>query len=60
MPAEEYQQLVEFLGRQFTKIEQQFGRRFDAVDQQITELRREMLARFRRVRIDDLEQRLGR
>ena len=41
MPAEEYQQLVEFLGRQFTKIEQQFARvdqQFTRVDQQLTRI----------------------
>src|SRR5713226_1266618 len=36
MPAEEHQQLVEFLGRQFARIDQQFAK----VDQQFVEVGR--------------------
>jgi chromosome segregation ATPase len=42
MSPSEYEQLVEFLGRQFTDID----RRFDQVDGQIGALRREMLGHF--------------
>jgi chromosome segregation ATPase len=51
MSPTEYQQLVEFLGQQFTEID----RRFDKVDGQIAELRREMLGHF-----DELYRRLER
>ena len=54
MTPAEYQQLVEFLGRQFTEID----RRFTDVDRQIAELRREMLGHFDEIyrRLDRLEQ----
>jgi hypothetical protein len=42
MSPTEYEQLVEFLGRQFTEID----RRFDLADGQIADLRREMLGHF--------------
>jgi hypothetical protein len=51
MSPSEYEQLVEFLGRQFTEID----RRFDQVNGQIAELRREMLGHF-----DELYRRLER
>ena len=56
MTSVEYQQLVEFLGRQFTEVDRRFGevnrrfdevnRRFDEVDLGFTELRQEMLGHF--------------
>ena len=54
MPAAEYEQPVEFLGRQFTEID----RRFEQVAGQITELRREVLRYFDELyrRLDRLEQ----
>ena len=54
MSPSEYEQLVEFLGRQFTEID----RRFDQVDGQIAELRREMLGHFDEIyrRLERLEQ----
>jgi len=57
----EYQQLVEFLGRQFTEIDRRFGdvnRRFDEVDLRLTELRQEMLGHFNEIyhRFERLEQ----
>jgi hypothetical protein len=45
MTSAEYQQLVEFLGCQFTGIDRRFGdvnRRFDEVALRFTELRQEM------------------
>ncbi len=42
MTLAEYQQLVEFLGRQFTEID----RRFDEVDVRFTEVRQDMLGHF--------------
>jgi hypothetical protein len=51
MSPTEYEQLVEFLSRQFTEID----RRFDLVDGQIADLRREMLGHF-----DELYHRLER
>jgi len=42
MTLTEYQQLVEFLGRQFTEIDQRFGE----MGGQLVELRREMRAHF--------------
>lgn len=51
MSSPEHQQLVEFLGGQFTGIE----RRFDAVDRQITDLRHETLGHF-----DDIYRRFER
>jgi chromosome segregation ATPase len=54
MSPTEYEQLVAFLGRQFTEID----RRFDEVNGQIAELRREMLGHFDEVyrRLERLEQ----
>jgi chromosome segregation ATPase len=54
MSPTEYEQLVELLGRQFTEID----RRFDRIDGQIAELRREMLGHFDEIyrRLDRLEQ----
>src|SRR5712691_8710311 len=46
MASAEHQELMEFLGRQFTEIARQFttiDRRFDAMNDQFVELRREML-----------------
>jgi chromosome segregation ATPase len=51
MSSPEHQQLVEFLGRQFTSID----RRFDALDRQFPELRHEMLGHF-----DDIYRRFER
>lgn len=51
MSLTEYEQLVEFLGRQFTQIDE----RFDQVDGQIAESRREMLGHF-----DEIDCRLER
>ena len=54
MTSAEYQQLMEFLGRQFTGID----RRFDEVNGQITELRHDMLGHFDEIyrRFERLEQ----
>ena len=54
MTSAEYQQLVEFLGRQFTEID----RRFSEGDLWFTELRQEMLRHFDAIyhRFDRLEQ----
>jgi chromosome segregation ATPase len=51
MSPSEYQQLVEFLGTQFTTID----RRFTDMDRRFTELRHEMLGHF-----DELYRRLER
>ncbi len=51
MSPTEHEQLVAFLGRQFTAIDT----RFDRVDGQVAELRREMLGHF-----DELYRRLER
>jgi len=51
MSPTEHEQLVEFLGRQFTEID----RRFDEVDGQFAALRREMLGHY-----DELYRRLER
>jgi chromosome segregation ATPase len=61
MTSVEYQQLVEFLGRQFTEVDRRFGevnRRFDEVDLRFTELRQEMLGHFDAIyhRFERLEQ----
>jgi len=68
MTSVEYQQLVEFLGRQFTEIDRRFGEvsrrfdavngRFDEVDLRFTELRQEMLGHFDAIyhRFERLEQ----
>ena len=54
MTSAEYQQLVEFLGRQFTEIDH----RFDGVDLRFTELRQDMLGHFDEIyrRLERLEQ----
>jgi chromosome segregation ATPase len=59
--ASEYAQLVEFLGRQFTAVDQRFvamDRRFDAIERQVTELRQDMLGHFDEIyrRLERLEQ----
>jgi uncharacterized membrane-anchored protein YhcB (DUF1043 family) len=65
MTSAEYQQLVEFLGRQFSEVNQRFSevnrrfdRRFDEVDLRFTELRQEMLGHFDEIyrRFERLEQ----
>ena len=68
MTSAEYQQLVEFLGRQFTEVDRRFGevnrrfdevnRRFDEADLGSTELRQEMLGHFDAIyhRFERLEQ----
>src|SRR5438093_4787106 len=54
MTSTEYQQLVEFLGRQFSEVD----RRFDEVDLHFTELRQDMLGHFDEIyrRLERLEQ----
>jgi chromosome segregation ATPase len=54
MTSAEYQQLVEFLGRQFTEID----RRFDEIDLRFTELRQDMLGHFDEIyrQLERLEQ----
>src|SRR6266849_574225 len=54
MTSAEYQQLFEFLGRQFTEID----RRFDEVGLHFTELRQDMLGHFDEIyrRFERLEQ----
>ena len=54
MTSAEYQQLVEFLGRQFTEVD----RRFDEMGGQLGDLRRDMLGHFDEVyrRLERLEQ----
>ena len=68
MASAENQELVEFLGRQFTEITRQFtevarqftaiDHRFDAMNDQFTELRLEMLGHFDEIylRFERLEQ----
>jgi chromosome segregation ATPase len=61
MTSTEYQQLVEFLGRQFSEVDRRFGEvnhRFDEVDLRFTELRQDMLGHFDAIyhRFDRLEQ----
>ena len=68
MTSVEYQQLVEFLGRQFTEVDRRFGevnhrfdevnRRFDEADLRLTELRQEVLGHFDAIyhRFERLEQ----
>ena len=58
MTSAEYQQLVDFLGAQFTQIDRRFetmDRRFETVDGQLGELRRDLLGHF-----DELYRRLER
>ncbi len=54
MTSAEYQQLVEFLGRQFTEIDRRFGE----VDLRFTELRQKMLGHFNAIyhRFERVEQ----
>jgi len=54
MTSTEYQQLVEFLGRQFTEVD----RRFSEVNHQFSELRQDMLGHFDEIhhRFERLEQ----
>ncbi len=54
MTSDEYQQLVDFLGRQFTEID----RRFTEMDRQFTELRHDQLRHFDEIyrRFERLEQ----
>ncbi len=61
MTSAEYQQLFEFLGRQFTEIDRRFGevdRRFDQADLRFSELRQEILGHFDEIyhRFERLEQ----
>ena len=61
MSPSEYQQLVEFLGTQFTAIGREFtaiDRRFTGLETQLTELRHEMLGHFDEIyrRLERLEQ----
>ena len=68
MTSAEYQQLVEFLGRQFTEVDRRFDevghrftevdRRFDEVDRRFTELRDDVLGHFDEIyrRFERLEQ----
>jgi chromosome segregation ATPase len=68
MTSAEYQQLVEFLGRQFTEMDRRFGevhrrftemgRRFDEADLRFTELRQDILGHFDAIylRFERLEQ----
>ena len=61
MSPTEYEQLVEFLERQFTEVARQFNgvhQRIDGLDRQITGLRSEMLGHFDEIyrRLDLLEQ----
>jgi chromosome segregation ATPase len=57
----EYQQLVEFLGRQFTAVDQRFNaleRRFDGFERSFGEFRQEVLGHFDALyrRLERLEQ----
>ena len=68
MTSSEYQQLVEFLGRQFTAVDGRFAQvdgcfaqidgRFTEMDRQFTELRRDLLQHFDEIyqRFERLEQ----
>ena len=61
MTSAEYQQLVEFLGRQFTEIDRRFdevGRQLGEMGGQLGDLRRDMLGHFDEVyrRLERLEQ----
>ena len=49
MTSAEYQQLIEFMGRQFAEIDRRFGRvdrRSDDLDLRFTELRHDVLGHF--------------
>src|SRR3990170_3157168 len=61
MTSAEYEQLIEFLGRQFTEIDRRFGqvdRRSDELDLRFTELRHDLLGHFDEIyrRFERLEQ----
>jgi chromosome segregation ATPase len=58
MTSVEYQQLVEFLGRQFTEIDRRFSEVNRRSDLRFTELRQEMLGHFDEIyrRFERLEQ----
>ena len=61
MTSSEYQQLVEFLGRQFSEVDRRFSEvdgRFSDIGRQFTELRQEMLGHFDAIygRFERLEQ----
>ena len=61
MTSTEYQQLVEFLGRQFGEIDRRFTEtngRITGLDGRLTELRREILGHFDEIyrRLERLEQ----
>src|SRR3972149_4724105 len=61
MTSAEYEQLIEFLGRQFTEIDRRFGqvhRQSDELDLRFTELRHDMLGHFDEIyrRFERLEQ----
>jgi chromosome segregation ATPase len=61
MTSAEYEQLVEFLGRQFTEVDRRFAeidRRFDGIDRGVGELREEMLGHFDEIcrRLERFEQ----
>ncbi|MBI2153694.1 MAG: hypothetical protein HYW16_04750 [Candidatus Rokubacteria bacterium] len=65
MTGSEYQQLVEFLGRQFTAIDGQFASvygRFDAIDRRFDALEQRIEERFREVfgHFDEIYRRLER
>ena len=70
MTSSEHQQLVEFLGRQFTAIDGRFTDMDRRFTEMLTELRHEMLGHFDEIyrrldrpalqsRIEEIEQRLG-
>ncbi len=54
MTSAEYQQLVDFLGRQVTEVDRRFGE----MDRQFTELRQDLLGHFDEIylRFERLEQ----
>ena len=61
MTSVEYQQLVDFLIRQFSEVDRRLGevdRRFSGVDQQLTGLRQEILGHFDEIyrRFERLDQ----
>lgn len=58
MTSTEYQQLIEFLGRQFGEVDRRFTELDGRLTGQITELRREMLGHFDEIyrRFERLEE----
>ena len=61
MTSVEYQQLMDFLTRQFSEVDRRFGevdRQLSGVDQQLTGLRQEILGHFDEIyrRLERLEQ----